>query len=555
MKNMFLRQSSRAVGRQELWRLSRRGLSRLAPTATATTTPSTTSSATRPLAPNSRSSALAQQPSTRRQFHATRELQVVKPVLLADIGEGIVECEVIQWFVEPGARVEEFSPLCEVQSDKASVEITSRFAGVVKKLYYDAGEMAKVGKPFVDIDIEGDPENKEAEALTPPEPVSTPEGQQAIKGEAISTSTPQAIAPELKQAFIEAPWAQETPAPSHSPVTKQTGKHASLATPAVRHLAKDLNVDITEITGTGKDGRVLKEDVYKFVQVKASASIPSPSGATPTTPGVSAAAAAASAFSSPAATVSGPQTETTVPLTRTQEMMFKSMTRSLTIPHFLYADEVDFTSLVELRARLNKVLSKSGLPEGEVKKLSYLPFVIKAVSMALYKYPVLNARVDLDSNSNGKPSLIMRSQHNIGVAMDTPSGLLVPVVKNVGSLNILSIAAELARLQSLAVTGKLSPQDMSGGTITVSNIGSIGGTYLSPVIVEKEVAILGIGRMRTVPAFSTVPGEEDKILRRQICNFSWSADHRVIDGATMARAADVVRSIVEEPDVMVMHLR
>ncbi|KAK1781142.1 2-oxoacid dehydrogenases acyltransferase-domain-containing protein [Copromyces sp. CBS 386.78] len=555
MKNMFLRQSSRAVGRQELWRLSRRGLSRLAPTATATTTPSTTSSHTRPLPANSRSSALAQQPSTRRQFHATRELQLVKPVLLADIGEGIVECEVIQWFVEPGARVEEFSRLCEVQSDKASVEITSRFAGVVKKLYYDAGEMAKVGKPFVDIDIEGGPENKEVEALTPPEPVSTPEGQQASTGEAISTSTPQAIAPELEQAFIEAPWAQETPAPSHSPVTKQTGKHASLATPAVRHLAKGLNVDITEIPGAGKDGRVLKEDVYKFVQARDYASTPSPSAATPTLPGVSAAAAAASAFSSPDATISGPQTETTVPLTRTQEMMFKSMTRSLTIPHFLYADEVDFTSLVELRARLNKVLSKSGLPEGQVKKLSYLPFVIKAVSMALYKYPVLNARVDLVSNTNGKPSLVMRSQHNIGVAMDTPSGLLVPVVKNVGSLNILSIAAELARLQSLAVAGKLSPQDMSGGTITVSNIGSIGGTYLSPVIVEKEVAILGIGRMRTVPAFSTVPGEEDKILRRQICNFSWSADHRVIDGATMARAADVVRTIVEEPDVMVMHLR
>lgn len=468
---------------------------------------------------------------------------------------GIVECEVIQWFVEPGARVEEFSPLCEVQSDKASVEITSRFAGVVKKLYYDAGEMAKVGKPFVDIDIEGGPENKEVEALTPSEPVSTPEGKQAIKAEAISTSTPQAIAPELKQSFIEAPWAQQTPTPSHSPATKQTGKHASLATPAVRHLAKALNVDIAEITGTGKDGRVCKEDVYKFVQARDSAPTPSPSAATSTSPGVTAAATAASAFSAPDATTSDVQKETMVPLTRIQDMMFKSMTRSLNIPHFLYTDEVDFTSLVELRARLNRVLSKSGLPEGQVKKLSYLPFVIKAVSMALYKYPILNARVDLDSNANGKPSLVMRSQHNIGVAMDTPSGLLVPVVKNVGSLNILSIAAELARLQSLAVAGKLSPQDMSGGTITVSNIGSIGGTYLSPVIVEKEVAILGIGRMRTVPAFSTVPGEEDKILRRQICNFSWSADHRVIDGATMARAADIVRTIVEEPDVMVMHLR
>ena len=180
--------------------------------------------------------------------------------------------------------------------------------------------------------------------------------------------------------------------------------------------------------------------------------------------------------------------------------------------------------------------------------------------MALYKYPILNARVDTETangnaNTNGKPALVMRSQHNIGVAMDTPQGLLVPVVKNVGRLNVLGIAAELARLQSLAVVGKLSPQDMSGGTITVSNIGSIGGTYLSPVVVEREVAILGIGRMRTVPAFSTVPGEEDKVVRRQTCNFSWCADHRVVDGATLARAADVVRTIVEEPDVMVMHLR
>jgi 2-oxoisovalerate dehydrogenase E2 component (dihydrolipoyl transacylase) len=240
-------------------------------------------------------------------------------------------------------------------------------------------------------------------------------------------------------------------------------------------------------------------------------------------------------------------------------MMFKSMTRSLSIPHFLYADEVDFTSLVELRGRLNKVLSKTGMSDGQVSKLSYLPFIIKAVSMALYKYPILNARVDVENANNGngssKPMLVLRSQHNIGVAMDTPSGLLVPVIKNVGSLNVLGIAAELTRLQSLAVAGKLSPQDMSGGTITVSNIGNIGGTYLSPVVVEREVAILGIGRMRTVPAFSTVPGEEDKVVRRQVCNFSWSADHRVVDGATMARAAEVVRAIVEEPDVMVMHLR
>ncbi len=209
--------------------------------------------------------------------------------------------------------------------------------------------------------------------------------------------------------------------------------------------------------------------------------------------------------------------------------------------------------MVELRRRLNKVLAKSGDLEGQVSKLTYLPFVIKAVSMALYKYPILNARVDISPEPSTKPGLVLRSQHNIGVAMDTPSGLVVPVVKNVGSLNVLSIASELARLQELAMAGRLSPQDMSGGTITVSNIGNIGGTYLSPVIVEREVAILGVGRMRTVPAFAGP--DSDVVVRKEVCNFSWSADHRVVDGATMARAAEIVRGIVEEPDVMVMHLR
>jgi 2-oxoisovalerate dehydrogenase E2 component (dihydrolipoyl transacylase) len=193
-------------------------------------------------------------------------------------------------------------------------------------------------------------------------------------------------------------------------------------------------------------------------------------------------------------------------------------------------------------------LAKS--PNNEIRKISFLPFVIKAVSMAIQRYPILNARVDTDLES-GKPILIMRSQHNVGIAIDTPSGLMVPVIKDVSNLDIASIAAELNRLQSLATTGKLSSKDLSGGTITVSNIGNIGGTYVSPVIVEKEVAILGMGKMRTIPAFD----ENGAVVKKHICNFSWSADHRVIDGATMARAAEVVRSFVEDPDSMVMHLR
>ncbi|KAI0486223.1 2-oxoacid dehydrogenase acyltransferase [Xylaria cf. heliscus] len=464
-----------------------------------------------------------------RDFHSTGRMQAVKPVLLADIGEGIVECEIIQWFVEPEARVEEFSPLCEVQSDKASVEITSRFAGVVKKLYYDAGEMAKVGKPFVDIDIVGDAKEADLNSLTAPEPAgdgaSAPLNKQSLNQPS--------EAKRLEQTRSSTPKSEDI---VPQPPPKEKGRYASLATPAVRHLCKELNVEITDVEGTGKGGRVLKEDIYKFVESRDSGKqTTQPAKATPETPSTA-----------PAATEK--QTETIVPLTNTQHQMFKAMTRSLSIPHFLYADEVDFSQLYELRRRMNKVLSQS--PQGDVSKLSYLPFIIKAVSLALYKYPMLNARVDVDPETS-KPALVHRSHHNIGVAMDTPIGLLVPVIKNVGAKNLLSIASELADLQSRAAAGKLSLQDLSGGTITVSNIGNIGGTYLSPVIVEKEVAILGIGRMRTVPAF----GEDDQVVKKQVCNFSWSADHRVIDGATMARAAEVVRQIVEEPDSMVLHLR
>ncbi|KAM0287011.1 hypothetical protein ACHAQH_000696 [Verticillium albo-atrum] len=456
-----------------------------------------------------------------RPFHNSRPLRVVKPVLLADIGEGIVECEVIQWFVEPGARVEEFSPLCEVQSDKASVEITSRFSGVVKKLYYEAGDMAKVGKAFVDIDIQGGAKKEDLDALVAPEAVE-------------ERPTPSVSGPEPAPASAtQAPTqATEAPAAPASDVPKQKGKCAALATPAVRHLSKELKIDITEIDGTGRDGRVLKEDIYKFVKTRDAP----PAAAAPPTP-------------SPA--LSAPLVETRVPLTNTQHQMFKSMTRSLTIPHFLYADEVDFTSLVELRTRLNRVLSTTPQQqEPAVAKLSYLPFIIKAVSLTLNQYPVLNARVDHPDPAQ-KPALIMRPQHNIGIAMDTPSGLLVPVIKDVANRTLLSIAAELSRLQSLAMAGKLPVSDMSGGTITVSNIGNIGGTYLSPVIVEREVAILGIGRMRPVPAFD----DAGNVVKKHISNFSWCADHRVVDGATMARAAEVVRRLVEEPDVMVMHLR
>lgn len=391
--------------------------------------------------------------------------------------------------------------------------------------------MAKVGKPFVDIDIEGAVDQETLGKLTPS--ISSDEG-----------TTKEAPAPETPQKPTTAPsenGAVDAPAP------KLKGKHAALATPAVRRVCREMKLDILEVDGTGRDGRVLKEDIYKFIEARKNGTAPSPG------PGAV----------KPSPAPSRVQTETRQPLTKTQEQMFKTMTRSLAIPHFLYADEIDFTELAALRARLNTVLSTSVsswapvIPNAEgVTKLSYLPFIIKAVSIALNQFPILNARVDVSPDPATKPALVHRAQHNIGVAMDTPSGLLVPVIKDVGAHSILTIAAELSRLQELAVAGRLSPQDMSGGTISVSNIGSIGGTYCSPVIVDGQVAILGVGRMRDVP--DVVAGADGAWTvrgMRKVCNFSWSADHRVVDGATMARAAGVVRTLVEVPDVMVMHLR
>lgn len=225
--------------------------------------------------------------------------------------------------------------------------------------------------------------------------------------------------------------------------------------------------------------------------------------------------------------------------------MFKTMTRSLSIPHFLYTDELNVTALSLLRHHVNTQLSSANQP-----KLSYLPFLIKALSLALDSYPILNARVDTDTDAS-RPYLVMRSTHNIGIAMDTPQGLIVPNVKNANTLSIVDIASEIQRLQSLALASKLTPADLTGGTITVSNIGSIGGTYVAPILVSSEVAILGMGKKRVLPAFD----EEGKVVEREVMNLSWSADHRVVDGATVARCAEVVRGFVERPEGMVVRLR
>jgi 2-oxoisovalerate dehydrogenase E2 component (dihydrolipoyl transacylase) len=345
------------------------------------------------------------------------------------------------------------------------------------------------------------------------------------------------------------------------------GKHRSLATPAVRHICKELGVTIEEVIGTGKDGRVLKEDVTRFASSSSSSSSANSrsSAVGIPEPGQHAASSSPGGLKNPESQITNargtptrPVTpapelaqEITQPLTRIQSEMFKIMTASLSIPHFLYSDEICLNSITSLRNRLNKDLAKASEAGVEtVKKLTLLPFIIKSVSLSLSQFPLLNSRLD---TSSPVPQLITRPSHNIGIAMDTPLGLLVPNIKSVQNLSILEIAAELQRLQALGAAGKLSPADLRGGTITVSNIGSVGGTVVAPVIVTSEVAILGVGRGRVVPAFD--PSDEGKLVKKEVVNFSWSADHRVVDGATMARMAARVRELVEEPERLLVMLR
>ncbi|XP_018518088.1 LOW QUALITY PROTEIN: lipoamide acyltransferase component of branched-chain alpha-keto acid dehydrogenase complex, mitochondrial [Lates calcarifer] len=428
---------------------------------------------------------------------------------LSDIGEGIMEVTVKEWYVKEGDKVSQFDSICEVQSDKASVTITSRYDGVIRKLYYDVDATALVGKPLVDIETES--------------------GSEVIQEEDVV----------------------ETPAMAREEHTHQEIKgHKTQATPAVRRLAMENNIKLSEVVGTGKDGRILKEDILNFLAKQTGAILPPTPFQEIQTPGPALApgSRATRPMSTPAVTKPPPTTpkpvftgkDVTEPLKGFHKAMVKTMSAALKIPHFGYCDEVDLSRLVALRAELRSVA------EGRGVKLSYMPFFIKAASLGLLHFPILNASVD-----EGCQNITYKASHNIGLAMDTNQGLLVPNVKNVQLLSVFEIAQELNRLQALGSTGQLGTSDLTGGTFTLSNIGSIGGTYAKPVILPPEVAIGALGKIQVLPRF----GAGGQVIPAHIMKVSWSADHRIIDGATMCRFSNLWREYLENPASMVLDLK
>ena len=412
--------------------------------------------------------------------------------LLPDIGEGIVECEVVEWRVAEGDQIEEDQPIVEVMTDKALVEITAPEAGVVTKLYVAQGQIAKVHAPLYAYQAEGE---APSEACMVEDDSDT------------SQPTP-------------SPSADRPMEPIASSNVSMIGTHGKVpASPAVRRLVREHHLNLTDIAGSGKDGRVLKEDVLAHLEQPAGTAMAS-SQAVP-----------------PSGVEEAPRVE---PLRGVRAVMAKRMVESAsTIPHFHYGEEIDVTALLALRERLKP------LTEAKGERLTLMPFFMKAMALAVAESPILNAQLNAAGDE-----LRYYSQCNIGMAVDSKAGLMVPNVKHVERLTLLEIAREVGRLTTAAREGRVDQVDLKGGTISISNIGALGGTYAAPIINAPEAAIVAIGKTQWLPRFDG----QGAVQRRAIMTITWAGDHRFIDGGTIARFCNAWKGFLEEPDSMLLHL-
>jgi 2-oxoisovalerate dehydrogenase E2 component (dihydrolipoyl transacylase) len=409
--------------------------------------------------------------------------------VLPDIGEGIVECELVEWRIKEGDFINEDQSVADVSTDKALVEITAMHTGRVNKLYYQQGDIAKVHTPLFSIDVDGSDSEKDSN---------------------------QNIAVEIDSDNEVSPLSAE----------RMPLNNNALATPAVRRIARENDLDLSLVPSSGKDGRVLKDDVLNYLN-KDALSIKT------------AIQPIDDRFT--AANIDSDQQDRIEPIKGVKAIMAAAMTESVaTIPHFTYADEINMSQLMALRAELKERYAKEGI------RLTMMPFFIKALSLSLKQFPILNSQVNEDCSE-----LKYLASHNIGMAVDSPSGLLVPNIKDVQNMNIVEIAEQSHRLTEQARAGRISPNDLKGGTITVSNVGAIGGTIATPIISKPQVAIVALGRVQTLPRFDV----EGNVSTQKIMTISWSGDHRVIDGATMAHFSNTWKALLENPASMLMTMR
>lgn len=409
-------------------------------------------------------------------------------VTLPDIGEGVVEGEVIEWLKQVGDSLKQDEPVVIVMTDKATVELPAPQPGKLAKQHYQPGQVAIKDKPLYEIELA-------SETSLQSTPTSQEASPPATSG--IDNGSPE----ERSKARIK-------PSPNKKPErTESTPCSKANAIPQVRHLAKELGIDIDKIQGSGKEGRVTLADLHSR-GTKAAVQV----AATP---------------------VLRLADDEEIPLIGIKQLMAKKMAESKAqIPHFSYFETADVTRLVQLRKSVRRQAAEEGL------HVTYMPFIIKALSLCINAHPILNSSCDMENGT-----IRVHRQHHIGIAMKTPLGLIVPVLKNVQSMNIEQVIHAYDALIERAQKSKLLPSDMKESTITVSNFGTGGhGLWATPIINYPEAAIVAIAKIQQQPMV-----KNGQVAVRDAMNVSWSFDHRIIDGDLAVQISDRFCQLLQNP--------
>ena len=458
-------------------------------------------------------------------------------VTLPALGESVTEGTVSRWLKQVGDQVETDEPLLEVSTDKVDTEIPAPTSGTLLEIRVQEDETVEIGAVLAVIGEQAGAAQPQPEPQTEaqPEPEPEPEAEQAPEPEPEQPSTPepepQAAAPEPEPAPTPKPEAQPAAATA-SPAGGGDGEAAGYVTPLVRKLAREHNVDLASLSGTGVGGRVRKQDVLAAAEAakeaaKKAAEAPPPAAAPP--------AAAKPAAAVSASTLRG----TTEKMSRLRKTIAKRMVESLQVSAQLTATvEVDLTAISRIRAQV-----KDEFKRREGASLSYLPFITKAAVEALKIYPKVNATIDTEAGEITYPN----AEH-VGIAVDTEKGLLVPVIKDAGDLNIAGLAKKIADLAARTRQNKVTPDELSGGTFTITNYGSAGTLMDTPIINQPQVAILGTGALVKRPVVITDPNFGQVIAIRDMMYLSMSYDHRLVDGAEAARYLSTLKARLEEGD-------
>jgi pyruvate dehydrogenase E2 component (dihydrolipoamide acetyltransferase) len=435
-------------------------------------------------------------------------------VKLPDIGEGVTEGELVKWLVKPGDKVKADQPVAEVMTDKATVEVPSPYAGTVKELKFKEGDVIPIETVILLLE-EGAAGGAQAAA---PAAAKAPAAQPAATAAPARTSTP-------------APMTASAPAGGGLEVYPPAADSRVLATPATRRLARETGVDINQLQGSGLAGRVTREDVTRAKGMGGSAQA--------MTPAPMAARAPVMDIPRPAVISQPGAAEERVPIRGVRKKIAENMQLAKhIIPHFTLMEEARVDELVKMRENAKGAAEKYGV------KVTYLPFIMKALIATCREFTMFNASMDDQAGE-----VVYKKYFNVGFAADTPNGLMVPVVKNADFKTVLQISQEIQQLAGKAREGKLALEDMRGATITVTNIGSVGGVYATPIINHPEVAILGVYKIQDKPFWNGGGFERGRVM-----NFTITCDHRLIDGAVAANFMKAFVARIENPSQLMLDM-